>query len=41
MSAVTRCWPSIKIRLPADGVPSFSLTVGFRQAMRYPTGYPR
>ena len=34
MSAVTLCWLSIRMRLPADGVPSLSFTVGLHQAMR-------
>ena len=40
MSAVTRCCPSIRMRFPAESVPSFSFTVGLRHAMRYPMGYP-
>jgi hypothetical protein len=34
ISAVMRCWLSIRIRLPADSDPSFSFTVGLRHTMR-------
>ena len=34
ISAVTRCCPSMRMRFPADGVPSLSFTVGLRHAMR-------
>ena len=36
----TRCCPSIRIRFPEEVEPSFNLIEGFRQAIRYPTGYP-
>jgi len=34
MSAVTRWAPSMKMRLPTEGVPSLNFIVGLRQAMR-------
>ena len=34
IKAVTRCCPSMRMRLPAEDVPSFSFTVGLRHAMR-------
>jgi len=41
MRAVILCCPSMRMRLPAEWVPSLSLTVGLRHAIRYPMGYPR
>ena len=40
INAVTRCCPSIKIRLPAACPPSFNRTVGLLQAIKYPIGKP-